>query len=135
MKTLDIVTSNGPLAVVHFPGKGRGVVALRPFAAGELIERAPVVIVPAREVPTLSATALGRYYYEWGEQDEQAALALGFGSLYNHSFDPNASYEFREDDGVIEYLALRDIDAGEELTINYNNLGEYADSPLGFDVR
>lgn len=135
MKTLDIVTSNGALAVVLFPGKGRGVVALRPFSAGDLVERAPVIVVPAHEVATLCTTALGRYYYEWGEDDEQAALALGYGSLYNHSFEPNLDYEFREDENVIEYFALRPIASGEELTINYNNLGEFAAAPLPFDVR
>jgi hypothetical protein len=36
---------------------------------------------------------------------------------------------------VIEFLALRAIAAGEELTVNYNNLGELAANPLGFDVR
>ncbi len=135
VKTLDIVTSNGPLAVVHFPGKGRGVVALRSFAEGELLERAPVIAVPAREVPSLSATTLSRYYYEWGPQDDCAAIPLGFGALYNHSFEPNTRYEFCEDERVIQYLALRAIDAGEELTINYNNLGDFADSPLSFDVK
>ena len=43
--------------------------------------------------------------------------------------------EFREDEHVIEFLALRAIAAGEELTVNYNNLGELAANPLGFDVR
>ena len=135
VKTLDILTSNGALAVVLFPGKGRGVVALRPFAAGELVERAPVITVPASDVPALTSTALGRYYFEWGPDDDQAAVALGYGSLYNHSYEPNAAFEFREDEHVIEFLALRAIAAGEELTVNYNNLGELAANPLGFDVR
>lgn len=135
MKTLDIVTSNGALAVVLFPGKGRGVVALRPIGAGELIERAPVIAVPAKDVPALTSTALGRYYFEWGPNDDHAAVALGYGSLYNHSYEPNVAFEFREDEHVIEFVALRDIDAGDELTVNYNNLGELAADPLGFDVR
>jgi len=135
VKTLDIIPSNGSLAVVLFPGKGRGVIALRPIASGELVERAPVIVAPASDVPALSRTTLGRYYYEWGEGDDQAALALGFGSLFNHSYEPNLGFESREDQDLIEFLALRDIAAGEELTINYNNLGDYEHDALGFEIR
>ena len=47
------------------------------------------------------------------------ALALGFGSLYNHSYRPNARYD---DVGrqAKAFTALRDIAAGEEVTVNYN---------------
>ena len=46
------------------------------------------------------------------------ALALGYGSLYNHSYRPNARYE---DVGprTKSFLAIRDI-GGEEITVNYN---------------
>jgi len=47
------------------------------------------------------------------------AIALGYGSLYNHSYTPNAHYR---DIGrrSKEFLAVRDIAAGEEITVNYN---------------
>ena len=47
------------------------------------------------------------------------ALALGYGSLYNHSYKPNARYD---DVGpqTKEFTALRDIQPGEEITVNYN---------------
>ena len=46
-------------------------------------------------------------------------LALGFGSLYNHSYRPNARYD---DVGpqAKSFTALRDIAPGEEITVNYN---------------
>ncbi|MFN5732282.1 MAG: SET domain-containing protein-lysine N-methyltransferase, partial [Planctomyces sp.] len=60
------------------------------------------------------------------------ALALGFGALYNHSFTPNARYD---DAGrqVKEFRALRDIQPGEEITINYNGTEDGTD-PVEFDV-
>jgi SET domain-containing protein len=131
----DVLVSSDSLAVAVLPGKGRGVVALRAWRAGELVERAPVIVAPTADVERLNTTAFGRYYYEWGASDDQAAIALGFGSLYNHSYEPNLAYEFREELQCIDYIALRAIEAREELTINYNNLGELADDPLGFDVR
>ena len=60
------------------------------------------------------------------------ALALGYGSLYNHSYNPNARYD---DVGrqIKEYSALRDIQRGEEITINYNGAEDILD-PVEFPV-
>jgi uncharacterized protein len=65
----------------------------------------------------LSQTPLKNYCFAWG--DRQYALALGYGSLYNHSYRPNARYE---DVGrtVKAFVAIRAIAQGEEITINYN---------------
>ena len=60
------------------------------------------------------------------------AVALGYGSLYNHSYQPNARYD---DVGRLTkvFSALRDIEPGEEITVNYN--GKPGDrGPVGFDV-
>jgi uncharacterized protein len=123
------------ITIRHFAGKGRGVVAERRIAAGETIERPPVLVIPREEVPLIRETRLKSYYFEWGEDCTQAAIALGYGSLYNHSYTPNARYEFRENEDCLEFIALKDIEAGEEITINYNNLGPSAKAPLKFDVR
>ena len=61
------------------------------------------------------------------------ALALGYGSLYNHSYQPNARYD-DQPAGAMTFTALRDIRAGEEITINYNNLGPSAAHPVKFEV-
>lgn len=123
------------IAVRHISGKGRGVVAERRFEAGEIIERPPVLVIPREEVARIRETRLAHYYFEWGEDCNEAAIALGYGSLYNHSYTPNARYEFREGEERLEFLALRAIEAGEEITINYNNLGTSASQTLKFAVK
>jgi SET domain-containing protein len=123
------------IGIRHFAGKGRGVVALAPIAAGQTIERPPVLVVPANEAPLIRDTRLAHYYFEWGDDCRQAAIALGYGSLYNHSYTPNARYEFRESEECLEFIALRDIEEGEEITINYNNLGPSSNHPLKFAVK
>jgi SET domain-containing protein len=40
--------------------------------------------------------------------------------LYNHSFDANAEY-VEHGDGEIAFMALRDIEPGEEITIDYGS--------------
>jgi uncharacterized protein len=117
------------ICIRNVKGKGRGVFARRAIARGALIERVPVAIVPLKLLADPNDPALSRYFYEWGRNT--VAIALGYGSLYNHSYTPNAVY--LEGDKIMTYRALRDIAAGEEITINYN--GEATDrTPVGFDV-
>ena len=46
-------------------------------------------------------------------------LALGVGSLFNHSQTPNLDYRIDHDALVIKYFAARNIAPDEELTIFY----------------
>lgn len=111
--------------------KGRGVFAKQLIRQGEIFERAPVIVLPAREWESLERTVLFNYCYGWGED---SALALGLGSLYNHSYQPNATYTRNFEEQVIDYRALHDIHPDEEITINYN--GDPLDlDPLWFSVK
>ena len=51
------------------------------------------------------------------QQDEHAAIALGYISIYNHSYSPNAQLEQMLDELMMEIIAIKDIEAGEEITI------------------
>ena len=108
------------LYVDRTANKGRGVFTDRPIGSGELIERCPVLELPAEDRRALRGTALYDYYFDWGADGRDLALALGLGSIYNHSFAPNARYVKRYRERLIEFLALRAIAAGEEILINYN---------------
>ncbi|MCC5644675.1 SET domain-containing protein [Nostoc sp. CHAB 5824] len=111
--------------------KGRGVFAQKRFLKGELIERVPVVVIPAEQVELLDQTILGNYYYDW--EDKAAAIALGLSSLINHSYHPNAYYVKKFADRELDLIAYRDIEAGEEITANYNGSPDNK-SPIWFDV-
>jgi len=115
-------------------GKGRGVFAARRFRRGSLIERSPVIAMPPREWPRLEKTRLGDYAYDWGPDDRGCAMVLGLGSLYNHSFDPNAENVWNERLLAMDWRALRTIEPGEEITVNYNDEDAPRD-PLWFRVR
>ena len=103
------------IEVKRVRSKGRGVFARRLIRRGEVIERVPVIVLPAEAVG--DGSALWDYCFAWGRGT--LALALGYGSLYNHSYRPNARYN---DVGpqAKAFQALRDIAPGEEITINYN---------------
>lgn len=108
--------------------KGRGVVALEPISAGELIERAPMLVFPNRDRSAADKTIAFTYFFVWEEDAKQqdlykgtgkAAIVLGMGSLLNHSYQPNAGYCADFDQLQIEFHATRDIAEGEEITIDY----------------
>ena len=98
-------------------GKGRGVFAARDFKRGELVEAAPVIMFPAKDVDLIDETALADYYYKWG--DTHFALVLGYGSLYNYSATPNISFRPDLRKNLMLYRAKKAIQRDQELTINY----------------
>jgi SET domain-containing protein len=124
-------TQSDSIEVKRAKGKGRGVFARRPIPRGETIERVPVLLLPAEEVRDAAGWAgLAAYCFEWGRGT--LALALGYGSLYNHSYRPNARYDDSGPQTKV-FTALRDIAPGEEITVNYNGDPE-DDAPVGFKV-
>jgi SET domain-containing protein len=101
------------------PLHGKGVFTYEPIAQGSLLEICPALVMPKEAIPLLDQTLLYDYYFQWGEKQEKCALVLGFGSLYNHSFDPNAEYDMDYENETLDIYALRDIAAGEEILFNY----------------
>ena len=115
-------------------GKGRAVLADEFIPAGATIEFSPVLTFPKGQWKYIRKSRFCDYCYFWGEDLKGGAMALGMGSLYNHSFEPNARYLRHLKEQAIEYVALRDIRAGEEITINYN--GDPDDNtPVWFKVQ
>jgi len=98
---------------------GRGVFAGRRIRKGELIEACPVVLLSSSDEIKLAGTTLDHYLFAWGEGAKGACLVLGLGSLYNHSAAPNAVACRVEHGARIEFVALRDIAASEQIFVDY----------------
>jgi uncharacterized protein len=126
-KGADPLPIEYPMLCVRPTGtKGRGVVALRRFHKDETIERAGVLLIPDPQWEMLNQTTLQDYYYTWTEHS--SVLVFGFGSFYNHSPHPNATVRRHVEELVMEYVALRDIEQGEEVCVDY-------DCPLWFEPQ
>jgi len=120
------------IEVRRSPGRGRGVFARQFIPEGTVIERVPMIVFPEKELETEEGfSALYNYVFEWGRGT--VAIALGCGSIYNHSYSPNARYDDAAQRTKV-YTAIKDISAGEEITINYNGDPDNY-SPLEFAVR
>ncbi|QED50005.1 SET domain-containing protein [Cytobacillus dafuensis] len=122
---LEIKTS--PLSDGEF---NRGVFATVDIVKGELIHEAPVLPYPNKEHVFIEKTLLADYVFEYGKN--HTAILLGYGMLFNHSYEPNAIYEINFQNHTFDFYAYTDIKAGEEILINYN--GDVDDKePLWFD--
>lgn len=112
--------SPGNLIVTRTEDRGRGVFTRNAIAKGETIEVCPMIVFSKSDRLSIDDTFLYEYYFEWGKNGKKGALALGYGSLYNHSYTPNAQYIPDFENNVLEFVSIRDIQAGEEITVNYN---------------
>jgi Flp pilus assembly protein TadD len=109
--------------------RGRGVFAGRGFATGETVEACAVVLIQAafdtlpQEIKTIA--------FNWGALcgvGTAHALALGYGALYNHHDAANLCYRADPENLALKFIAMRDIVANEELTVDYNAAGGKASS-------
>lgn len=120
------------LAIKFFANKGRGVIATQIIPAKTVIEIAPVASFPATERAIIDTTHVAKYYFvkpEAYQNDKKVDghFVFGFASLCNHDNTPNAKVEWVTDEiGLWSHLtSIRDIAAGEELTLSYSNIDEY----------
>jgi len=115
---------NAPIFFAPSDVHGMGVFASEPIPEGAVIEICPVLLFPKSELAAVRQTMLDDYYFDWGEDEASYAFALGYGSLYNHAYEPNADYGMDFENNTIDIYALRDIAPGEEIFINYNGSPE-----------
>ena len=110
---------NLPFTVDISPTLGiRGLIATRRIHKGEVVERCPAVVyLKNRQV--IEQTIFDNYVFDWDEKHE--ALALGYGSLCNHSYERNVEVDFDYSRAEIIFTAMSDIEVGEELLISYSD--------------
>ena len=114
--------------------KGNGVFTSESISVDCIIEVSPVIVMPSSDREHLDKTLLHDYIFEWGPLKDKCAMALGYIPVYNHSYSSNCEYFMDFEAETIFVKTVRDIKAGEELTINYN--GDWNDSSkVWFDVH
>ena len=116
------------LLVAPTANMGRGIFTAKNLSEGTIIEIAPVLVITKEDRLLLDKTLLHDYIFEWGDDNDQCCMALGYVSLYNHSYTSNCGYEMEFDNQLIRIKTIRFVKAGEELFINYN--GDWNDGKL-----
>jgi uncharacterized protein len=100
--------------------KGRGVFTSETIQAQTTIEISPVIVMSNHDRLLLDQTLMHDYIFEWGEKRNQCCVALGYVSMYNHSYQSNCEYAMDYKKELISVKTMRLVKAGEELFINYS---------------
>ncbi len=116
------------------PNAGRGVFARYDIKKGEIIETCPIIEVSKNDTSNLNESLLVTYFLYFGKNKERIAVMLGFGSIYNHSKKPNATFRIRSKEEVVEFIALNNIKKYTEITFNYYHGNPEGKSPLWFEI-
>lgn len=120
------------LKIAYFDGKGRGVIATKPFHRGQYVveyvgELVGVAEAREREYMYAQDPNAGCYMYYFRLQDQQYCIDATresgrLGRLVNHSRNGNLSTKAVWVDGPrLVLLAAQDISPGEELTYDYGD--------------
>ncbi len=96
-----------------------GVFTKKDIAQYDVIQESPYCTFPEEEVE--EAPTIERYTYTSDVSSEVDEMVLGFGfaPLFNHSVEPNCAYILDTVNEVMRHYAINDIQAGEELFIDY----------------
>lgn len=121
---LDNYSINKPVALIQPPckievrdagAKGAGVFAIENIALNEVIETCHII--------EASQLQLNDYVFFWQDQENPArsktVIPLGYGCIYNHSNNANATWRQHPTSRAFEFIATRDIQTGEEICTFY----------------
>lgn len=108
------------LEIRNSKNRGRGVFTTKEIQKGIILHKAPVIIEHQNDIGKLN-----KYCFGW--TTDKVAIALGFGSLFNHSERPNAFFKTVNNTKFpeIHFIAKKKIKAGQEIFIDYGDLYEY----------
>ena len=117
--------SQTQIQVQDSPLHGLGVFACIDFAKASVIERCFYLVIDNDDLQEINR--LNDYLFTSPDVKSDYLCVLGFGMIYNHGASPNAEWQIADDDNrFIEFTALHDIRAGDEILHDYGK--DYWDS-------
>ena len=100
------------------PLHGLGVFACVDFAKDSVIERCFYLVIDDDDLQEINR--LNDYLFTSPDVKSDYLCVLGCGMIYNHGAPPNAEWQIADDDNrFIEFTALHDIRAGDEILHDY----------------
>lgn len=119
MITLKVATK---VEVKESPIHGMGVFAIEKIKAEEIIEECHLITLPFK--PGEQAFFLYDYKFNYPAEGnvEEYVLPLGNGCIYNHSNDNNAYWRNHPEHKAFQFIALKDIEIGEEICTYYGDV-------------
>ena len=113
------------IIVKESPLHGLGVFACIDFAAGDVIERCPYLVIDDDDLQEINR--LNDYLFTSPDDKNDYLCVLGCGMIYNHGAPANAEWQIDDDDNrFVCFTAISAIKTGEEILHDYGS--DYWDS-------
>jgi len=105
---------------------GLGVYATQFIRSSRIIEKCPIIKISR-------AVIIEKDDYSFNWDSDYFCFVTGYGSLYNHSYTPNAMYVPDFENNLFLFISIKDINENEEIFTNYNG-NIYSQDELWFKV-
>lgn len=92
-----------------------GVFARQRIKKYEILEEFPYFLIPTEEINQCNSCIPYSYVLD----DKFSIIGMGFCGLYNHNSESNVNFEIDKVNEVMRHYATKDINVGEELTLDY----------------
>lgn len=107
--------------VTKSPVHGLGVFASDKIIEGEVFEVCPILDIGMKTGETSPVLMDYRFNWPQGNEWDKQVVGLGYGSLYNHSDNPNANWRSNIEDNTFEFYATKEIQPGQEIFVWYGD--------------
>jgi hypothetical protein len=107
------------IEVKSSPIHGFGVFAIEKILKDEIIETCYSIFFKTDLGSNDDILLKYRFSYPCGVSPIKYAIPLGYGCIYNHSDDNNATWTCDSDNGMYYFIAVKDIEPGEEICTSY----------------
>lgn len=123
------------IEVKKSPIHGWGVFAAKDIEKDEVIEICPILSLPTKRGDI--NYILPDYTFQWPKTDSwtEFVVSLGYGSLYNHSNNPNANWTHDFENRTFIFFSTKPIKKGEEIFIFYGDESYWADGRSHIEVK
>ena len=109
------------------PVHGWGVFAKEDIMEGEVFEECPILTLPIDKGEITSLLIDYRFNWPQGNDFEEQVMALGYGSLYNHSDNANSFWISDLENRTFKFISNREIKKGEEIFVWYGDENYWSD--------
>jgi|APGre2960657373_1045057.scaffolds.fasta_scaffold24995_3 SET domain-containing protein len=107
------------IEVKDSPIHGRGVFATSDIQAGEVLEECHFFTISHTQT-TANDAGLHQVVFCWPMGNKEChAVVLGYGTIYNHAEDNNATWETDSALRLYRFYATKEIKSGQEILTNY----------------
>ena len=127
MKQLDNMIYSPKIYVDKSPIHGWGVFAKEDIMEGEVFEECPILTLPIDKGEITSLLIDYRFNWPQGNDFEEQVVALGYGSLYNHSDNANSFWISDLENRTFKFISNREIKKGEEIFVWYGDMSYWND--------